>query len=122
MTSAKLVETSVTTTDNIPLWLLSLGRSDCRPRCLPCYLPASCFTCLPCLPANLLHTLALILPAYLIIYLPTNLYVFLYPTIYLTNRGSKEVVVLRQWESRTGNLVLTTELKTLIGHRKKFKG
>ena len=112
MTSSKVVETSVTTTDNILLRLLSPGRPDGRPRCLPCYLPASCFTCLPYLPANLLHTLAPILPAYLIIYLPTNLYVFLYPTIYLTNRGSKEVVVLRQWESRTGNLVLTTELKT----------
>ena len=99
MTSAKVVETSVTTSDNILLRLLPPGRSD----------PASCLTCLPCLPANFLHTLALILPAYLIIYLPTNLYVFLYPTIYLTNRGSKEVVVLRQWESRTGNLVLTTE-------------
>ena len=112
MTSAKVVETSVTTTDNILLRLLPPGRSDGRPRCLPCYLPASCFTCLPYLPANLLHTLAPILPAYLIIYLPTNLYVFLYPTIYITNRGSKEALVLRQWESRTGNLVLTTELKT----------
>ena len=45
---------------------------------MPTLLPP-CLTCLPCLPANLLHTLALILPAYLIIYLPTNLYFFLLP-------------------------------------------
>ena len=31
-------------------------------------------------------------------------------------------MVLRRWKSITGNLVLTTELKTLISHRKEFKG
>ena len=37
------------------------------------------------------------------------------------NKGvlvSKEIVVLCRWESIAGNLVLTTELKTLISHCK----
>ena len=29
--------------------------------------------------------------------------------------------MLRLWESKTDNLVLTTELKTLIDHLKEFK-
>ena len=31
-------------------------------------------------------------------------------------------VVLRRWESKTGNFVLTTGLKMYIGHRKELKG
>ena len=40
------------------------------------------------------------------------------------NKGGKllkEIVVLRRWESITDNLVLTTELKTLISHREEFE-
>ena len=40
------------------------------------------------------------------------------------NKGGKllkETVVLRRWESITDNLVLTTELKTLISHREEFE-
>ena len=31
-------------------------------------------------------------------------------------------MVRRRWESIAGNTVLTTDLKTLIGHRKELKG
>ena len=33
----------------------------------------------------------------------------------------EKTVMLRLWESKTDNLVLTTELKTLIDHLKEFK-
>ena len=40
---------------------------------------------------------------------------------YINRVNSEETVVLRWWESITGNLVLSTKLITLIGHRNEFK-